>query len=608
MESDEITPLEFSSTIKLESENTMPLESNLKNSQDTNTKRTVIDLHIHSTASDGSFTPAEIVNMAVSKGLSAISITDHDNMDGVKDVTEAGIPHNLEFITGVEISAQPLPGYEDIGSIHILGYGFSIYDRQMSATLEKLRYARANRNPLILQKLSELGFLLTMDDVAKVCGEGQMGRPHIAKAMVEKGYVASFDDAFDLYLGSGRPAYVDKFRLSCKDAIKMIIEAGGVPVLAHPCLLLPPQPSMSGCNLDSKMMTAEVTYLMTNKTQADDPDLTRRGGGDRIYYQIEYFVSQLIGMGLMGIEVFHTDHSEEQTQYFAKLSQKKGLLMTGGSDFHGALKQGVEIGIGKVDDGGSGNLSISYELYRNLSLAVERSRRADNRISKLEENLCYSFNSIELLLTALCHSSYVNEVQQPSIKDNQRLEFLGDAVLGLAIAHLLMEKFPDMKEGELSKLRSTLVSESGLAAMARHMDVGRFISLGKGERLSRGAEKNSILADTFEAIIAAIYLEVGFEETCNLISLYFDSQISHIKSGSDTCDYKSMLQEMVQEMGNFVPCYRIVKETGPDHDKIFEIILHVCDIEARGEGRNKKSAEQNAAANALATLKAQKEL
>lgn len=522
---------------------------------ESNEKRAVmIDLHIHSTASDGSFTPSEIVQMATIKGLSAIAITDHDTIEGVKTAIESGIPHNLEFITGVELSAQPLPGYEESGSIHILGYGFSVYDKKVNATLERLKLARAERNPAIIEKLNRLGFSLTMDEVMEVCGPGQMGRPHIARAMVEKGYVSSFDEAFDHYLAKGGAAYVDKFRLSCRDAINLILEAGGIPVLAHPGII---------------RSTEE--------------------------YPIENLIYQLTGMGLMGIEVFHTDHSDHQTEHLLKLSSKRGLLVTGGSDFHGSLKQGVEMG------SGSNNLAIDHDHYRLLYMAVERSAKPD--ISKLEDNLSYLFNNRSLLLNALRHSSYVNELQQSNTADNQRLEFLGDAVLGLAIGHLLMERFPNMKEGELSKLRSTLVSESGLAAMARQMDIGRFISLGKGERLSRGTEKNSILADTFEAIVAAIFLDLGFEGTSELISTYFDSQITEITSRSDTCDYKSMLQEIVQDMGNFTPCYTILKETGPDHDKTFEIGLKVCNIESKGEGKSKKSAEQSAAANALTILK-----
>ncbi|MBF0229980.1 MAG: ribonuclease III [Desulfamplus sp.] len=565
----------------------------------------MIDLHIHSTASDGSFTPVEIVNMAINRGLSAISITDHDTIDGVKEAIEAGIPHNIEFITGVELSVQPPLNYEDSGSIHILGYGFSIYDKEMNAKLIKLKDARANRNPLILERLGQLGFPLTMSEVIDICGEGQIGRPHIAKAMVEKGYVPSFDYAFDNYLGKGKAAYIDKFKLSCKDAIKLILDAGGIPVLAHPGLIKIKNSSQVRYNSDSNCPNINYSTNYSNE-----------------YYPLEYFISQLIGMGLMGIEVFHTDHSKEETNYFEKFAKRKALLITGGSDFHGTLKQGVEIGIGKVEAGIDidkvenyrGNLSISFDYYKNLYIAVEKTRRANSNIEKLQDNFCYSFKEKSLLETALRHSSYVNETQSSNVadnqrlldnqrlSDNQRLEFLGDAVLGLSVAQLLMQKFPDMKEGDLSKLRSNLVSESSLASMARAMDVGRFILLGKGERLSRGAEKNSILADTFEAIIAAIFLEIGFEATCELISLYFDNQISQITSVNDTCDYKSMLQEMVQEMGNFAPCYKIVKEIGPDHDKMFEVVLNVCDIEATGEGKNKKSAEQNAAANAITIL------
>ncbi|MBF0200549.1 MAG: ribonuclease III [Desulfamplus sp.] len=513
----------------------------------------MIDLHIHSSASDGSLSPSEILIMAQEAGLSAIAITDHDTIDGVRDAVESGIPHSLEFITGVEISAHPPVEYAESGSLHILGYGFSIYDNGLTSLLEKLKHARAERNPAIIEKLNQLGFPITMEDVSRFCRDGQMGRPHIARVMMEKGYVKSFDHAFDAFLGTGCPAYVDKFRLSAGESIKIIKEAGGVPVLAHPGII--------------KGLTS-----------------------------IENLISRLMGMGLGGIEVYHTDHSQEQTRLFEKIARKNGLVMTGGSDFHGAMKP--EIVMGK----GTGNLSMDHEIYRNLCLYLENSNDKGD-IEKLEKNLHCTFKNRSLLYNALYHSSYVNEIQHPDIKDNQRLEFLGDAVLGLAIGHILMERFPGMNEGELSKIRAYLVSETGLASMARQMDMGRFICLGKGERLSRGAEKNSILADTFEAVIAAIYLEKGFEEAYSLIGDYFAPQLSNISQKNDTEDYKSMLQEVVQEMGDFTPCYKVSRESGPDHEKIFEVTLTVCNIETRGEGRNKKSAEQSAASKALEILK-----
>ncbi len=229
-----------------------------------------------------------------------------------------------------------------------------------------------------------------------------------------------------------------------------------------------------------------------------------------------------------------------------------------------------------------------------------------NNLKELEHNLGYTFNDISLLKHALYHSSYVNESQDEDIKktgDNQRLEFLGDAVLGLAIGHLLMEKYSDMHEGDLSKLRASLVSEQGLASMSKKINLGIFIFLGKGERLSKGEKKTSILADTFEAVMAAIYLDAGFAAAYELIKTLFNSTLHVIVNGLETEDYKSMLQEYVQEMGNCTPRYTISSESGPDDDKTFEIIVNVCDIESKGMGKNKKAAEQVGAKHALEMLK-----
>ncbi len=516
----------------------------------------MIDLHIHSTASDGSFTPSEIIEHACALGLKAISITDHDTTDGVKEVIEKGIPSQLEFISGVEISAEPLPGFGNSGSLHILGYGFSIYDTGLNSMLETLKNSRTDRNPRIIEKLKGLGFDLSLDEVRGLCGPGQTGRPHIAMGMVAKGFVSSIEEAFDLYLGKGKPAYVDKYRLSCREVIKNIIKAGGVPVLAHPGLI----------------KTTENT-------------------------SINFLISQLMEMGLLGIEVFHTDHSLEQTDLYETIASKRGLIKTGGTDFHGSLKP--EISMGK----GRGTLHVDDELYTKLTMEVEKTQKSNSTVELLEKNLCHTFADQSLLYNALCHSSYVNEIQKPEEKDNQRLEYLGDAVLGLAIGHILMEKFPEMNEGDLSKFRSVLVSESGLAAMARSLDIGRFISLGKGERLSGGAEKNSILADTLEAIIAAIYLDQGFDTAYEIINFHFSEHIQKHAAHAETIDYKSMLQEIVQEMGNFTPCYKVIGEEGPDHDKTFQVLLNACDIKARGLGKSKKAAEQNAAENILTRLK-----
>ncbi|MCP4114656.1 MAG: ribonuclease III [Desulfobacteraceae bacterium] len=516
----------------------------------------MIDLHIHSTASDGSLSPGEIVKTAVDTGINAIAITDHDTTDGVRLVIETGVPQSLELITGIEISAHPMPGFESNGSFHILGYGFSIYDRQLNLTLERLKQARADRNPRIIQKLNGLGFDLTLDEVEAICGPGQTGRPHIAQAMVKRGFVDSFEQAFDQFLATGRPAYVDKDRLTCQEAIELILNAGGVPVLAHPGLI-------------------------------DLGDTTT----------IKPLVIKLAQMGLRGLEVYYTDHSEKQTAYFADLARQFDLLETGGSDFHGSMKEGVVMGTG------GGDLYVDDALYQTLVRDVDNLREAFPRLEILEENLGYIFNDRSLLDNALRHSSYVNELQDKTIADNQRLEFMGDAVLGLTIGQMLMEEYPDVHEGSLSKARASLVSEAGLASMARQIDLGRFILLGKGERFSRGSEKSSILADAFEAVMAAIYLDAGFDATYTLIKNHFSAKIEHINSTPEIEDFKSMLQEYVQEQGNKAPSYNIRNESGPDHDKTFAISVNVGDIESLGCGKSKKAAEQNAARNALRNLK-----
>lgn len=516
----------------------------------------MIDLHIHSTASDGSFTPSEILKQAYQLGLTAISITDHDSTDGVKELIESGIHLQPEFITGVEISANPLPGFSGGGSLHILGYGFSVYDTQLKQMLKSLKQSRKKRNPRIIKKLNELGFDITLNEVNTFCGPGQIGRPHIARVMLAKGFVPSLDHAFDNYLGKGKPAYVDKLRFSCQETITTIIKAGGVPVLAHPGLI---------------------------PTTKENP--------------IHRLISELAEMGLMGLEVYHTDHSPEQITLFKRLALQKGLIATGGTDFHGSLKPEISMGTGH------GMLDVNDSLYKELIQKVEKTKKDVDTMDVLEKNLSHTFTDRSLLSNALRHSSYVNELKQPDINDNQRLEFLGDAVLGLCIGHILMDRFPEMNEGELSKFRSALVSESGLAYMARRLDLGRFIALGKGERLSRGAEKQSILADTFEAVIAAIYLDQGFEKTYKLINSHFNEQIRKQVTHAENIDYKSMLQEFVQEMGNISPCYEISAEKGPDHDKTFQVTLNVCNLESKGLGKSKKSAEQNAAENALVLLK-----
>ncbi len=219
-----------------------------------------------------------------------------------------------------------------------------------------------------------------------------------------------------------------------------------------------------------------------------------------------------------------------------------------------------------------------------------------------EKKIFYAFKNKQLLYKALCHSSYVNELPERQLKDNERLEFLGDAVLNLVVGHLLMEQYPQMKEGDLSRFRAMLVNESQLAAFSRSMNLGSFLQLGKGETQSDGQNKQSILADTFEAVIAAVYLDGGFISAFELIQNHFRILIENINAQTTYCDCKSQLQELAQGTLKAVPQYAVIRESGPDHDKTFWVEVRVQDLRAEGIGKSKKAAEQEAAKNALLVL------
>ena len=225
-----------------------------------------------------------------------------------------------------------------------------------------------------------------------------------------------------------------------------------------------------------------------------------------------------------------------------------------------------------------------------------------NGPTEIEQNLHYRFNAKSLLEEALRHSSFVNEQADPDLRDNERLEFLGDAVLNLIIGHILMQRYPDLKEGDLSRTRANLVNESKLAKIARSINLGSNILLGKGEIQTKGSEKNSILADTFEAIIAAIYLDGGFNAAFRIIEANFLPFLDRHLPADNHHDYKSKLQEVAQEQQGTIPQYTVIREEGPDHDKTFWIALKVFDIEAHGSGKSKKMAEQDAARKALEIL------
>jgi len=222
--------------------------------------------------------------------------------------------------------------------------------------------------------------------------------------------------------------------------------------------------------------------------------------------------------------------------------------------------------------------------------------------SGIEQRLQYEFKDKSLLREALRHSSYVNEIADAHLRDNERLEFLGDAVLNLIVGDILMRCYPDLKEGDLSRSRANLVNESQLAKTARSVNLGTYILLGKGEMQTQGREKNSILADTFEALTAAVYLDGGFKAAYKIIAKKFRPLIDQLDAFAPNYDYKSQLQERVQVGHAVIPDYSIIREEGPDHDKTFWVTLKVIDIKTEGSGKSKKAAEQDAARKALKLL------
>jgi ribonuclease III len=223
---------------------------------------------------------------------------------------------------------------------------------------------------------------------------------------------------------------------------------------------------------------------------------------------------------------------------------------------------------------------------------------------RLEQRLGYAFHNPELIVQAFCHASYVNEQVDGGLKDNERLEFLGDAVLDLAVSHLLMRYFEDAREGDLSKFRAMLVDEAGLYEVARNLGLGDYLLLGKGEEQTLGREKPSILADAAEALIGAIYLDGGFDQAMETIETLFSPLLERVANQELVHDFKSLLQEYTQQTFKTLPRYRLVQETGPAHDRSFQVSLSLLGRPlTEGEGRSKKEAEQHAAREAFFLLK-----
>jgi ribonuclease-3 len=229
-------------------------------------------------------------------------------------------------------------------------------------------------------------------------------------------------------------------------------------------------------------------------------------------------------------------------------------------------------------------------------------KEAADSLSDLEARLGYVFRDRALAETALTHTSWRNEAPAPGRADNERLEFLGDAVLALVVSDLLMRRLPDSAEGDLTRARAALVSEGGLARAAGTLDLGRFLFVGRGEERTGGRARPSILADALEALMGAVYLDGGLEAVAAVVARLFQSELGDVESHA-RLDYKSRLQERAQALWQSAPVYQVVAESGPDHDKRFEVALSFAGREwARASGRSKKEAEQSAAAVALETI------
>lgn len=276
-----------------------------------------IDLHLHTTHSDGSFSPADVLRFAHKAGVTALAITDHDIVTGIPEAIAAGAELGIEIIPGVEISSR-------VGNseLHILGYCLQWQDQELNRRLASLRESRHSRNPQIIERLRALGLDVTYEEVRALAGTDAVGRPHIARVLMDKHYVTSAKDAFDRYLAEGRPAYVARELPSPADAIAWIRAAGGVAVLAHPTWA-----KVSGESLNALLIALKAE-------------------------------------GLGGIEVHYSSHTKRQTREYHDLAKRLDLLITGGSDFHGITKPDIEVGTGK------GGLKVSEKLLDPLKNAA----------------------------------------------------------------------------------------------------------------------------------------------------------------------------------------------------------------------------------------------
>ncbi|KPK96795.1 MAG: hypothetical protein AMJ95_12275 [Omnitrophica WOR_2 bacterium SM23_72] len=265
------------------------------------------DLHLHTVYSDGTYTPEQLVRESQKVGLSAIAVVDHDTVEGILPVIEAARDEDLEVLPGIELSAE----YED-SEVHILGYLLDYQNEELKARLDILKRNRFERIYKITDKLKAIGLSLNPQTVFDVAGRGTVGRLHVARAMAKEGLVENVFEAFQKYIGDKGPAFVLGFKFSPKEAIQLITDTGGIPVLAHPYTI---------------------------------PD-------DRI-------ILKFIEYGLMGLEAYYPEHSQSMINFYLELARNNHLLVTGGSDCHGDAKSEVKIG----------SLRVPYELVEKLKEA-----------------------------------------------------------------------------------------------------------------------------------------------------------------------------------------------------------------------------------------------
>jgi predicted metal-dependent phosphoesterase TrpH len=244
-----------------------------------------VDLHVHSTASDGKLAPEEVVRQAAALGIRYLALTDHDTVDGIVPAINAARPFpHLIFIPGIEVSTD-VPE----GEIHVLGYFIDYTSPELTDRMKRFRDSREGRARKMVDKLVALGIDIDYGRVQEIAGEGSIGRPHIAQAMLEKGYVSNFKEAFDKYIGRDGPAYVEREKMTPEEAVALILRSGGIPVLAHP-------------------------FTVT------DP---------------EKRAAELKQAGLVGIEAYYKDNTSEMTKATLKIAKDNGLIATGGTDYHG---------------------------------------------------------------------------------------------------------------------------------------------------------------------------------------------------------------------------------------------------------------------------------